>query len=1010
MFALFLTGKGSALAGVDPVKLMSYNLLNYPATSSFVSDTTLRNPFFRTIIGAANPDILVVQELRSDSGYIGFLNNVMNKALSGFAAGTYVAGSLPNNDTKNGIYYRTSKFSFISNTAIRTDANGRDINEFKLKHLLSGDTIRIYSVHLKASSGATNEAQRAEEIDSLRKVTNALPLGSNFVICGDFNIYKDGESAYIKLKQVATGKEGHFLDPLNLTGTWNDTIYRAFHTQSTRIVAFGGGSTNGLDDRFDMILYSKALSIPGGVDFSTGSMIQFGNDGMHYNQAINFPANTAVSAAVADALYNASDHIPVIATLNFNYNTVATNDFGVLNLVSPTGNICPNAAQQMQVQIKNFGASTIDFSSTNLPLELKVINPAAVTQTFNKTITSGTLAANGTLNVTFDTPLNMTLSGAYSFKSYTQINQDINHANDTNSTQANVYSINVPVISPAGPLSICNSSPVLLTSSAAVFYSWSNGSTTNSILVASTGNYFVTTTDAHGCLTTSTPVVVTVDSFRVSGVLYNETFGVPTGTTSISSYTGWRNGPPITYTSTSSTPSDVRKTNPSALVNLSDTGNIFMGFATNGDRNFIISGINTIGYQNLKLSFGLRRESTGTDTIKVAYSDNGGSFLPFSFTQLSVSNSWFMVNATANIPVTSNLIIQFSKNSLTTQFRIDDVSLTYNYYSPIISAGSATTFCAGGNVSLNGTPASGYLWSNGAITQNINVTASGSYSVVQTSANGCTAISNIIPVTVNPILTPFVSMNALPTGSICSGTSVTFTATPTNGGLMPIYNFKVNNISKQNGANNTYVTSALFNGDSVICEMTSNANCASPVVAISIKYYATVLSPPTWFLDYDNDGFYKDGSAITQCNNPGNGYTTLVTAGGDCNDSNALVKPGIAEICGNGIDDNCNGQVDEGCSVTLNLKLFIEGFYIGNGMMIMSDTITVELHNAFAPFTIYTVTGVISEFGVGSFVFPLPVLNTNCYIVIRHRNSIETWSKTPVFFNSNVKNFDFTTP
>ncbi|MFN0031484.1 MAG: MopE-related protein [Flavobacteriales bacterium] len=72
------------------------------------------------------------------------------------------------------------------------------------------------------------------------------------------------------------------------------------------------------------------------------------------------------------------------------------------------------------------------------------------------------------------------------------------------------------------------------------------------------------------------------------------------------------------------------------------------------------------------------------------------------------------------------------------------------------------------------------------------------------------------------------------------------------------------------------------------------------------------LNPNTnWYADLDGDGF---GSYIysTQCADPL--VAGVVQTGGDCDDSNPLVYPTSAEICLNGIDDDCDGFVDEGCT------------------------------------------------------------------------------------------------
>lgn len=295
---------GSA-AAQDTVKIMSYNFLNHNTDTS-------RNVYFRTVLQNSNPDILVAGEIISQTA----VNNIKDRILNSLGFGTFAAGIFIDGfDTDNAVFFKTSKFAFISNTPIHTEL--RDINEFKLVHLTTLDTIRIYALHLKAGNTTPDAQQRGREVDSLRKVTNALPDNSNFMVCGDFNLYGSAEVAYIKLLQVVSGNQGHFLDMLNLTGTWNNSAYAMYHTQSPRVRQFGGGATGGMDDRFDLLLYSSAVNTDGGVTIVPGSLVAYGNDGLHFNDSINKPPNIAVGQVIADALHNASDHIPVFALFKF---------------------------------------------------------------------------------------------------------------------------------------------------------------------------------------------------------------------------------------------------------------------------------------------------------------------------------------------------------------------------------------------------------------------------------------------------------------------------------------------------------------------------------------------------------------------------------------------------------------------------------------------------------------------------------------------------------------------
>ena len=110
------------------------------------------------------------------------------------------------------------------------------------------------------------------------------------------------------------------------------------------------------------------------------------------------------------------------------------------------------------------------------------------------------------------------------------------------------------------------------------------------------------------------------------------------------------------------------------------------------------------------------------------------------------------------------------------------------------------------------------------------------------------------------------------------------------------------------------------------------------------------------------------------------------------------------------------------CNLNLNLKSFLQGYYLSGGNMISTlmnqgvgntssdcDTITVELHSSTTPFaTMYSFSGVLPTHGIIPCIFPPAALGNSYYLVIKHRNSIETWSAAPVYLGLNTE-YDFTT-
>ncbi|WP_430404117.1 gliding motility-associated C-terminal domain-containing protein [Fluviicola sp.] len=105
------------------------------------------------------------------------------------------------------------------------------------------------------------------------------------------------------------------------------------------------------------------------------------------------------------------------------------------------------------------------------------------------------------------------------------------------------------------------------------------------------------------------------------------------------------------------------------------------------------------------------------------------------------------------------------------------------------------------------------------------LSANTSYYVTQISALGCESVSAQLDVTVTNSVTPTLSI-AASSNPICSGSAVNFTATSTNGGTTPTYEWYVNGIA-QSINSPTFSNSTLIQGDQVSAQLISNASCAS---------------------------------------------------------------------------------------------------------------------------------------------------------------------------------------
>ncbi|MDP1744398.1 MAG: T9SS type A sorting domain-containing protein [Bacteroidota bacterium] len=315
----------------------------------------------------------------------------------------------------------------------------------------------------------------------------------------------------------------------------------------------------------------------------------------------------------------------------------------------------------------------------------------------------------------------------------------------------------------------------------------------------------------------------------------------------------------------------------------------------------------------------------------------------------------------------------------------------------VVNAAPTTPVISPNGAVLTSSAASGNQWYlngviiSGATSQTYTTTQSGSYTVIVTT-NGCVSATSAAVVISSTFTAGVTIATTTGTNPSCTGSSVTFTATPANGGTTPVYQWQVDGVNV--GTNSpTYTTTTLTNGEIVTCILTSNypsvvgspatsnvitmtvnAIPATPVITANGALLTSSASAGNqWYL---NSTIIPNATNQTYTATQNGNYTVVVTVSGCSSTASAAVN-----VINAGIDQSTNNYF---FSVYPNPN---EGNFNVSFNVALKATYKLELRNTLGQLVYnetltdfsgsYSKQMDVSQFGKGIYLISLTNSNNN---------------------------------
>jgi hypothetical protein len=225
-----------------------------------------------------------------------------------------------------------------------------------------------------------------------------------------------------------------------------------------------------------------------------------------------------------------------------------------------------------------------------------------------------------------------------------------------------------------------------------------------------------------------------------------------------------------------------------------------------------------------------------------------------------------------------------------------------------------------------------------------NNVPAGSYSLAAkaTDNSGLSTTSAAVTITVKALVAPSVSLTSpLANASVSAPANMTLAASAqdSDGSISKVEFYSGTTLV---GTATQAPYSVTWNNVpagsySLAAKATDNSGLSTTSAAVNVTVADQV--EVAYYRDADGDGYGNDNSQVLAVSAP-SGY---VSRKGDCDDANANAHPSAVEICNNGIDDNCDGRTDDGCSTVTIAD--------PTSSAVINDT-TSDVYNGVAVFTI----------------------------------------------------------